>query len=205
VLVLLVFAPMRGLTRSERRTRARIERTPGLGTQWAWLDLWSTRDLVPDGPLHASNNRGEQVITSLEVDNAGPWISDHVTYLSNPGQVIPLIYGVAANASRLKDSTLTRHVSWTWQHRGRRASSRGRGGRAPALPQPVYGKEKVARLFLRAKRIQVSSLRHVEVNGQPGALLLDAEDRSWFSCRLTSSMDSCKRCVRSATPTSYGT
>jgi RNA polymerase sigma-70 factor (ECF subfamily) len=51
------------------------------------------------------------------------------------------------------------------------------GGKAPAFPQPVYGKEKVARLFLRAKRIEVSSLRHVEVNGQPGALLLDTEGR----------------------------
>jgi RNA polymerase sigma-70 factor (ECF subfamily) len=51
------------------------------------------------------------------------------------------------------------------------------GGKAPAFPQPVHGREKVARLFLRAKRLGVASLRHVEVNGQPGALLLDPEDR----------------------------
>jgi RNA polymerase sigma-70 factor, ECF subfamily len=53
------------------------------------------------------------------------------------------------------------------------------GGKAPALPQPVYGKENVARLLLRGgKRVQVSSVRRVEVNGQPGALLLNAEGRT---------------------------
>lgn len=51
------------------------------------------------------------------------------------------------------------------------------GGKAPAFPRPVHGKEKVARLFIRAKRLAVASVRPVEVNGQPGALLLDAEGR----------------------------
>jgi RNA polymerase sigma-70 factor, ECF subfamily len=51
------------------------------------------------------------------------------------------------------------------------------GGKAPAIPKPVYGREKVARLFLRARGIAVSSLRQVEVNGQPGALLLDLHGR----------------------------
>jgi RNA polymerase sigma-70 factor, ECF subfamily len=51
------------------------------------------------------------------------------------------------------------------------------GGKAPAIPRPVYGREKVARLFLRARGIAVSSLRQVEVNGQPGALLLDQHGR----------------------------
>src|SRR5688500_7510750 len=47
------------------------------------------------------------------------------------------------------------------------------GGKARAFPRPVYGRDKVARLFLRARGLAVSSLRHVEINGQPGALLLD--------------------------------
>jgi RNA polymerase sigma-70 factor (ECF subfamily) len=47
------------------------------------------------------------------------------------------------------------------------------GGKAPAIPRPVFGREKVARLFLRARRLAGTSLSHVEVNGQPGALLLD--------------------------------
>jgi RNA polymerase sigma-70 factor (ECF subfamily) len=47
------------------------------------------------------------------------------------------------------------------------------GGKARAFPRPVYGRDKVARLFLRARGLTVSSLRHVEINGQPGALLLD--------------------------------
>jgi RNA polymerase sigma-70 factor, ECF subfamily len=51
------------------------------------------------------------------------------------------------------------------------------GGKAPAFPRPVHGREKVARLFLRAKRLDVASVHHVEVNGQPGALLLDPEGR----------------------------
>lgn len=51
------------------------------------------------------------------------------------------------------------------------------GGKAPAFPKPVYGPERVARLFLRARRLTVSSVHRVEVNGQPGAMLLDDEDR----------------------------
>jgi RNA polymerase sigma-70 factor, ECF subfamily len=51
------------------------------------------------------------------------------------------------------------------------------GGKAPAFPRPVYGREKVTRLFLRAKRLDVASVHPVEVNGQPGALLFDPEGR----------------------------
>ncbi len=51
------------------------------------------------------------------------------------------------------------------------------GGKAPALPRPVHGREKVTRLFIRAKGLDVASVRHTEVNGQPGALLLDADGK----------------------------
>jgi RNA polymerase sigma-70 factor, ECF subfamily len=51
------------------------------------------------------------------------------------------------------------------------------GGKAPAFPRPVYGREKVTRLFLRAKRLEVTSVHPVEVNGQPGALLFDPKGR----------------------------
>ncbi len=52
------------------------------------------------------------------------------------------------------------------------------GGKAPAFPLPVYGREKVVRLLMRAgtpsARLAVSEIRPAEVNGQPGALLLDS-------------------------------
>jgi RNA polymerase sigma-70 factor (ECF subfamily) len=51
------------------------------------------------------------------------------------------------------------------------------GGKAPALPRPVHGQDKVVRLFLRARHFNVASVHHVEVNGQPGALLRDIEGR----------------------------
>jgi RNA polymerase sigma-70 factor (ECF subfamily) len=52
------------------------------------------------------------------------------------------------------------------------------GGKARAFPSPVYGCEKVARLFIRARGLAVAGVRHVEVNGQPGALLLDPDGRT---------------------------
>jgi RNA polymerase sigma-70 factor, ECF subfamily len=56
------------------------------------------------------------------------------------------------------------------------------GGRAPASLRPVYGRERVAGLFGQFKpwwfrRLGVRSVRHAEVNGQPGALYLDADGR----------------------------
>ncbi|HEV3485722.1 MAG TPA: RNA polymerase sigma-70 factor, partial [Vicinamibacterales bacterium] len=51
------------------------------------------------------------------------------------------------------------------------------GGKAPAFPKPVHGRDKVARLLLRAQRFPISTLQWVEVNGQPGAVLLDEEER----------------------------
>ncbi len=55
------------------------------------------------------------------------------------------------------------------------------GGKAPAFPRPVHGGDKVARLLLGAAsgadRFGVVALRPVEINGQPGALLFDRDDR----------------------------
>jgi RNA polymerase sigma-70 factor (ECF subfamily) len=55
------------------------------------------------------------------------------------------------------------------------------GGKAPALAHPVHGRAKVARTLLAwfraAARIGGVTLRSAEVNGQPGALLLDPEGR----------------------------
>jgi RNA polymerase sigma-70 factor (TIGR02957 family) len=54
------------------------------------------------------------------------------------------------------------------------------GGKAPALAQPAHGRAKVARTLLAwvraAARFGVA-LRSAEVNGQPGAVLLDPEGR----------------------------
>jgi RNA polymerase sigma-70 factor, ECF subfamily len=55
------------------------------------------------------------------------------------------------------------------------------GGKGPAFPHPVYGQERVARLFIglgrQGDRLGVSGMRHVEVNGQPGAVFLGPEGR----------------------------
>jgi RNA polymerase sigma-70 factor (ECF subfamily) len=55
------------------------------------------------------------------------------------------------------------------------------GGKAPALAHPVHGSSKVARTLLAwmraAVRIGGVTMRSAEVNGQPGALVLDPEGR----------------------------
>jgi RNA polymerase sigma-70 factor, ECF subfamily len=54
------------------------------------------------------------------------------------------------------------------------------GGQAAAATQPLHGRDRVARflsgLFAKGRRIG-SRLQQVEVNGQEGALVLDAQDR----------------------------
>jgi RNA polymerase sigma-70 factor, ECF subfamily len=54
------------------------------------------------------------------------------------------------------------------------------GGKAPALPRPVFGRDRVSLLFAGWGR-QIAELRITlqphEVNGQPGALMLDADGR----------------------------
>jgi RNA polymerase sigma-70 factor (ECF subfamily) len=53
------------------------------------------------------------------------------------------------------------------------------GGKAPASLRPVSGRERVVQLFGQfgpfSQRLGVRSIRDAEVNGQPGALLLDPD------------------------------
>jgi RNA polymerase sigma-70 factor (ECF subfamily) len=54
------------------------------------------------------------------------------------------------------------------------------GGKAPALPHPVFGRDRVSRLFAGWGRQLVElgvTIQPHEVNGQPGALFLDADGR----------------------------
>jgi RNA polymerase sigma-70 factor (ECF subfamily) len=56
------------------------------------------------------------------------------------------------------------------------------GGKAPALPRPVYGAERVARLLVAstrfgAERLGLSGMRPATINGQPGALFFNVEGR----------------------------
>lgn len=55
------------------------------------------------------------------------------------------------------------------------------GGKAPAFPMPVFGRERVTRLLLgvrdRARQLRIDVLRLAEINGQPGAVFLDPEGR----------------------------
>lgn len=53
------------------------------------------------------------------------------------------------------------------------------GGKAPAFPRPVFGRERVVRLFAglrgRAEQLRVTTLRSAAINGQPGAVFFDPE------------------------------
>jgi RNA polymerase sigma-70 factor (ECF subfamily) len=55
------------------------------------------------------------------------------------------------------------------------------GGKAPALAQALHGRARVARTVLAwmgvARRAGGVSLRRTEINGQPGALVVDRDDR----------------------------
>ena len=55
------------------------------------------------------------------------------------------------------------------------------GGKVPALARPLQGRSRVARTLVAwtrlGARIPGASIRQVEINGAPGALLLDGEDR----------------------------
>ena len=55
------------------------------------------------------------------------------------------------------------------------------GGKAPALARTLHGRNRVARAlinwFNRASRLPGLTIRLVEINGDPGALYLDAEER----------------------------
>ena len=62
------------------------------------------------------------------------------------------------------------------------------GGKAPALSHPVHGREQVAKLLMGARaggeRRGVVGMRLVEVNGQPGAVFIDREDRPLVAVAL---------------------
>ena len=55
------------------------------------------------------------------------------------------------------------------------------GGKAPALARPLFGRDRVARTlgaWLRASlRFGGATMRRVDVNGQPGAMILDPEGK----------------------------
>jgi RNA polymerase sigma-70 factor (ECF subfamily) len=62
------------------------------------------------------------------------------------------------------------------------------GGKAPALSHPIHGREQVAKLLMGARaggeRRGVVAMRLVEVNGQPGAVFLDRDDRPLVAVAL---------------------
>jgi RNA polymerase sigma-70 factor, ECF subfamily len=62
------------------------------------------------------------------------------------------------------------------------------GGKAQAFPRPVFGRERVARLLLgpvgRGDALGVSGMRLREINGQPGAVLLDPDGRAAVAIAL---------------------
>ena len=54
------------------------------------------------------------------------------------------------------------------------------GGKAPALARPIFGRDQVSQVFAGWLRVIVElglTLQPHEVNGQPGALMLDPDGR----------------------------
>ena len=51
------------------------------------------------------------------------------------------------------------------------------GGKVPALTEPLRGRARIARLLVDSVVARLPRLRLVEVNGGPGALLFDAQER----------------------------
>jgi RNA polymerase sigma-70 factor (ECF subfamily) len=62
------------------------------------------------------------------------------------------------------------------------------GGKAPALARSLHGRTRVAKALVNwfrvSGRIPGMSVRHVEVNGGPGALFVDADERLIGVCAL---------------------
>jgi RNA polymerase sigma-70 factor, ECF subfamily len=62
------------------------------------------------------------------------------------------------------------------------------GGKAPAIPHPVYGRDRVARALgggaRFAARLGVSAMRLAVINGQPGALFLNHQGRPVLAVSL---------------------
>jgi RNA polymerase sigma-70 factor, ECF subfamily len=57
------------------------------------------------------------------------------------------------------------------------------GGTSPSWPRPIFGRNRVAPLLLglgRHARDMGVSVRRVEINGQPGAMFLDASERLMY-------------------------
>jgi len=54
------------------------------------------------------------------------------------------------------------------------------GGKGPAFPQPIYGQERVTRLFsnYRPEALGAVAQRAAEINGQPGVVFFDAQSRA---------------------------
>jgi RNA polymerase sigma-70 factor (ECF subfamily) len=63
------------------------------------------------------------------------------------------------------------------------------GGKALALPRPVHGRDRVARLLVAStrvgrERLGLSGMRSVAINGQPGALFFNLEGRPVLAVAL---------------------
>jgi RNA polymerase sigma-70 factor (ECF subfamily) len=62
------------------------------------------------------------------------------------------------------------------------------GGKSPAFPHPLHGRDRVARALVGgtrfAARLGATAMRLAVINGQPGALLLDREGRPLLAVSL---------------------
>ena len=82
------------------------------------------------------------------------------------------------------------------------------GGKVPALARPLRGRSRVARTLINSAsspRLPEVSLRPAEVNGGPGALYLDAQQRLIAVWRSRSPAARSPASARSSTPTSCRT
>ena len=79
-----------------------------------WLDVWATRDPIPDGPLPSDR------AVSRAVTNRASALTDHGNYHTNPYVVLPLLAGIHSDvAEALRRAPLpidVRSTWWTLQH-----------------------------------------------------------------------------------------
>jgi hypothetical protein len=81
--VALVFAPVWGSFRADRMAASIVAATPQLGTGWTWVDLWSPRDLVPDGRLRCGHHVDTGAVETAEISTKRSWLSAHVHYFTS--------------------------------------------------------------------------------------------------------------------------
>ena len=105
LLVLSIIAFWFAASRVRKEPVGRLSSLPRAGAPREWFDFFSTKDLVPYGPLLDPRNTDDQY-KPKEVRNRDSLLGDHVLYWQNPEQVVGPVareIGAAADFKPLKE------------------------------------------------------------------------------------------------------